>query len=415
MNVRDQNFPSSSRKSLIHRGEHCLNCGTPLDISDRFCHYCGQRNSTKRLSLRDYFGEFMLSIVTYDSRFWYTVKDLICKPGIITRDYIFGKRLHYANPFRFFLSVSIIYFLLSGFLDYMQQDIFNLDSADWAPFQLKMGPENEENGEINGISAVMDTLFKQQQEKNDAQKTYSYISKEDLDTLTPGEQRFKKIALFRDFYVVTGIKDASKALDSLNYPKSRFNTWLYSRNRIIDRVKENPSAFISFLASKIPFFLFFFIPVFAVFFLLIYFRWYPFSVIQYKVKRYNNSKTWIFLMKIPVLSTLLKYAAFVFYWIFQVKRRVNYMEHMVFIFHFFTFLFLGLLLCLIPDYFLGSGILAAIFMVFAAPFYFYKALRNFYGESRMLTIFKFFLLNLIFFTVGSFTGAVFFLGTATIY
>ena len=51
-----------------------------VEISDRYCSYCGQLNSTKKLSLQDYFGEFIISIVNYDSRFRYTIKDLLFKP-----------------------------------------------------------------------------------------------------------------------------------------------------------------------------------------------------------------------------------------------------------------------------------------------------------------------------------------------
>ena len=97
----------TSRKSLRYRGNECLNCGHPLEISDRYCSYCGQLNSTKKLSLQDYFGEFIISIVNYDSRFRYTVKDLLFKPGVITRNFTSGKRMRYANPFRFFLSVGL--------------------------------------------------------------------------------------------------------------------------------------------------------------------------------------------------------------------------------------------------------------------------------------------------------------------
>lgn len=39
---------------------------------------------------------------------------MLLRPGIITRDYIGGKRVSYTNPFRFLLSLAILYFLLMG-------------------------------------------------------------------------------------------------------------------------------------------------------------------------------------------------------------------------------------------------------------------------------------------------------------
>ncbi|MAO07963.1 MAG: hypothetical protein CL596_04545 [Alteromonas sp.] len=106
----------SGRKATKYRGAKCLNCGHPLDLSDRYCSYCGQLNSTKQLSLGDFLGEFLSSIVNYDSRLRYTLKDLLFKPGTITKNYVEGQRLKYANPFRFFLSISIVYFLLQGLI-----------------------------------------------------------------------------------------------------------------------------------------------------------------------------------------------------------------------------------------------------------------------------------------------------------
>ena len=46
---------------------------------------------------------------------WKTLAALLLKPGKITREYIAGKRLSYTNPFRFLLSLSIVYFLIISF------------------------------------------------------------------------------------------------------------------------------------------------------------------------------------------------------------------------------------------------------------------------------------------------------------
>ena len=36
-----------SRKDLKYRGTKCINCETPIDVSEKYCHACGQLNSTK--------------------------------------------------------------------------------------------------------------------------------------------------------------------------------------------------------------------------------------------------------------------------------------------------------------------------------------------------------------------------------
>ena len=92
---------SSSRKAVKFRGPSCLNCGHPLELTDKYCSNCSQLNTTKQLSIKDFLHEFFSSILTYDSRLRYTLKDLLFKPGTITKNYVEGQRLKYANPFRF--------------------------------------------------------------------------------------------------------------------------------------------------------------------------------------------------------------------------------------------------------------------------------------------------------------------------
>ena len=99
------------------RGKVCLNCETNLDLSDRYCPNCGQLNSTKKLSFNDFFNEFFGSIFAYDSRLYRTLNVLVFRPGRISTEYIQGKRARYANPFRFYLSVSIIFFILYGLVN----------------------------------------------------------------------------------------------------------------------------------------------------------------------------------------------------------------------------------------------------------------------------------------------------------
>ena len=102
-----------------YRGNECLNCGVPLDLIDKYCHHCGQTNTTKKLSFKDFFNEFFASIFSYDSRLRHTIITLLFYPGKISKEYIKGKRIRYANPFRFYLSVSIIFFIINSlFIDF---------------------------------------------------------------------------------------------------------------------------------------------------------------------------------------------------------------------------------------------------------------------------------------------------------
>lgn len=91
------------------------------------------------------------------------------------------------------------------------------------------------------------------------------------------------------------------------------------------------------------------------------------------------------------------------------------MEHLVFIFHILSFVFLAILICLIPDLIFGTDAFMGITLSFIGPFYFYKALRNFYKQSRLITIIKFVLLNIVFFISATIAATIFFTLTAATY
>ncbi len=366
------------RKAAKYRGASCLNCGHPLDLSDVYCSYCGQLNSTKQLSLGDFFKEFLSSIVNYDSRLRHTVKDLLFKPGTITKNYVEGKRLKYANPFRFFLSASIIYFLFQSLFTVItgESNMVNFDgdgknkieNANVITFNNKdyKISEGEEVQLVGQDSLIIgkDTILLN--EKKTTKVTY--LSETDLDTLSNGEALYKRFELYRDFYKETEIKDPVKALDSLNHENTAYNRWMYNKNNSIDRIQENPFGFANYLMNKVPFFIFFFSPFFALFF-----------------------------------------------WLLYSKKKYTYMEHLVFIFHIFGFVFLAMLLCLIPDLIIGDDILQGILLSLIGPFYFYKALRNFYKQNRFITIIKFILLNIVFGISATITAILFFAVTAAAY
>ena len=96
----------------------CLNCGKPLASDDIFCSYCGQKN-VEKLNFGSFIGQLISGIFSYDSRFWSSFIPLLFKPGVVSRNYIDGKRKRYVNPFQLYLQVSIIFFLLLGLANSM--------------------------------------------------------------------------------------------------------------------------------------------------------------------------------------------------------------------------------------------------------------------------------------------------------
>ncbi|MDC8003262.1 DUF3667 domain-containing protein [Aureisphaera galaxeae] len=392
------------RKAAKYRAPKCLNCGTPLELSDMYCSYCGQLNTTKSLSLKDFFGEFIGSIITYDSRFRFTLKDLLLRPGVITRNYVGGQRLKYANPFRFFLSVSIIYFLVQSLIATFTgtNNLINDGNKKGPNFELKSDGENfklvpkvpdsisidsvlKAQGvpvEAIGLDSILaanevpstqelDSMIKEaipKPKEADSLKTYEYISEEHLDTLNRANKIVKRFSLYYDFYEATGIKDPAQALDSLKHANTGYNRWAYNKNEAFEQIKERPAEFATYLFEKTPFFVFFFTPFYALFFWLIYSR-----------------------------------------------KKYTYMEHMIFIFHIFSFVFLAMLIAILPDMLIGEDVFVSILFLLIGPFYFYKALRNFYQQKRLITIIKFIFLNFVFLISATISAVLFFAVTAAMY
>ena len=343
-----------------YRGETCLNCELPLEKSDHFCPNCGQKNSTRKLNTSDFFNEFLSGLFSYDSRFQRTLRVLLFKPGKISKDYISGKRTRYVNPFRFYLSASIIFFLIAGISDSFEG--INLQEQD-KNFQEQFNRIQQDillQSELNNSPAFkennihLDSIIKAIPEKKEMTKSYEdvYVSEQELDTLNSIERNSKKISIFYRYYRATGESDVNAVMTHLNYSQTNWNHWLYEKAIKINLIYTNPQIFVDYFISKLPFIIFFYLPVFAL-----------------------------------------------FIWLLYLRRPFNYMEHLVFAFHVQTTLFVFYIIASSLDYLLNSnwgfGLANTVFL-----FYLYKALRNFYGQGRVKTILKFILLNIIFFTLA---------------
>lgn len=93
----------------------CLNCGTSL--AGAYCHVCGQRADTERITNRRLWGQVFQALVDVDRGFLYTLKVMTVAPGRAIKDYLAGKRAPMYNPFRFYIlvaAVSLLTIELSG-------------------------------------------------------------------------------------------------------------------------------------------------------------------------------------------------------------------------------------------------------------------------------------------------------------
>lgn len=91
--------------------QRCLNCGAPTS-GLRYCSFCGQKSTTRILSFRELIEEFMDGLFNMDSRLWHSLVPLIIAPGKLTNEYLRGRRQFYLPPFRIYLILSVLFFLM---------------------------------------------------------------------------------------------------------------------------------------------------------------------------------------------------------------------------------------------------------------------------------------------------------------
>lgn len=98
------------RVTLPVRVRRCPNCGEP--VSGNFCANCGQRNTTRLVSIRRMAMEALEDQFSVNATLPRTLHGLLFRPGFLTREYLAGRIARYIPPFRLFLVTSLLFFAL---------------------------------------------------------------------------------------------------------------------------------------------------------------------------------------------------------------------------------------------------------------------------------------------------------------
>ncbi|MEB8330252.1 DUF3667 domain-containing protein [Flavobacteriaceae bacterium KMM 6897] len=364
-----EQLPSKGKHPLKFRGTECLNCGHTLDISDKYCPNCSQINSTKKPTLKDLVREFFGSIISYDSKILKTLTAMLLHPGRITKDYLKGKRITYTNPFRFLLSLAIIYFLI---FSYTQNFSAFDDIEDLTEFNELDSKKIEADQEQEEALKIADSIQK------DMARTLLTATKDSIILANPKKyfDSLNTFAYFKGFYLKTDffmtllknkrVKRFNTAKEELKIPENYQNRKSFDMAKSLLKAVDQPGTFLNFLISKIPFFIFFFLPVFAL-----------------------------------------------FIWLMYVRKKHNYIEHLIFSFHIQSLLFILLLISFIIDAIFKTASGWIFLLIFSV--YLYKAMRNFYGQGRLKTFVKYLILNTVFFILAVFSIIILFTGTIFTY
>jgi hypothetical protein len=341
-----------SHKSPLREDKTCLNCNHV--VPTRFCPNCGQENTDTRKTFHHLFIHFFEDLTHYENAFWKTIKNLLLRPASLTKEYLSGKRLSYLAPVRLYIFISFVTFFLISLLP---SDIEEEIKADEAKTEKKQTTTAGGLVTFTESNKIADTVNMSPQElKLRALFKEGKLTKKEYDTLV--DYTKKSLEKNGSFSFGNVSYKSIKELDSIQkFGKKKLNPisyWFARKMMKITQNKESDEIIPLFLESfkhNIPKALFIYMPLFA--FLL---------------------------------------------WLFYDKKKWYYFDHGIFTLHYFSFMLLVILITRFTIeiiYLFGeNGVTETIDIIlnFIIPiwfiYYFYRASKNFYQSSRIVSFIK---------------------------
>lgn len=340
INLRKENTPAVDVT--------CKNCGT--NFSGYYCPNCGQAVKDYDKPISFIFYNFLGDFFAFDTRFFRTLWALVSRPGFLSKEYFEGRRVRYAPPFRIYIFVSFILFLLL-------QNFTNRGLTTVLDSELDGDKISLDSTSV----AVSDSIIQQMGKEIDPdQKAVidSLVAPYVVQDSTGDDKLNLKIDMetFRDSRDLRHLLSKyagtlEKKLEVETDPERRAELREYIR---YCRSPETAMA----------------------------------QILEYI--------SWAFFLLLPLFAVLLK--------LIYIRRRQNYMRHLVFSIHIHSFVFLVMMtiVALYMSFSANLNWITAI-LFFSIPVYFIIAMKKFYGQNIGKVILKFlavsFMYNIVFWIV----------------
>jgi hypothetical protein len=354
----------------IRTEKNCLNCNA--QIYGRFCSVCGQENIEPKETFWQLLSHFVYDLFHYDGKAVSTIKTLLFHPGLLTHEYVRGRRASYLHPIRLYIFISAVFFLLVFTLINSEQQKADknfeakiLQKKDSLSKQLSITLDTVKKKEINNELKVQDEIL----------HVYN-VSGMMMDSadIKSSDTGIVSAGLFGD-----SLSQSVSAYDSLqkSLPDSSKDNWL------IHQLKRKVIAInLKYKGRQKEFFA------------------------DFKEK---------FIHSLPqMMFVSLPAAALIFSLLYVRRKQFTYVQHGVFTVHIYSAVFIFILilygLSIVNNYMhwkiLNIAITIGILLIY---YYLYKAMRNFYEQRRFKTILKYFIFLLCYSIVLSLLMIVFLL------
>lgn len=328
-----------------YRTEHnCLNCGH--HVEEHFCTHCGQENIEVREDAFHMLTHAVADYFHFESKFFSTIKPLLVKPGMLTKEYVSGKRVSFIHPIRLYIFISIVFFIvtLSG----------NHNNENKEKSVNHAGPEVERDSLAKAKAAEIRKAMANVPITQTMKDSIVRAAILEIKTEKTEKDRRKSFQINPRWFVETDTTVASYEKRQKLLPAEKRDNFLkhyvIRRNLELQQYPDAEKKMTEEIMHNIPKMMFILLPLFALILKLVY-----------------------------------------------INKKKYYYEHLIYSLHVHSAIFLSYLILALSKWLFGlvhnlDGWLSFFWSVYIL-WYIYKSLKTFYGSRRWVTILKIFFLT----------------------
>lgn len=340
----------------------CQNCEQPYEEGFKFCPHCGQKTN-EELTLGVLFYNTISNYLSFDARFLKSVFPLLLRPGYLAKQFLRGKRLFYLHPAQLYLFFSVVFFFIFSF--YIRDSRQKLD----AEMQRVIASRNEKR---DGIDKTKDSLALDSLQLEKIMKPL----KKNQEALGIDEREMAVIDSFSRTKIPKNNVGTSFTLNGKEFNEKIIDSLIdsgASDQEIFKYVGLEDDA--GFLKRKLY---------------TQALKFYKEMGLGQVYQTFIDSMPIAMFFLLPILALLLKLFFF---------KKGRYVNHLVFAFYYFSFLFLVLSIVFGINMFWNIPDWIDFLIALSTFFYFLVAIINFYGQNWILSILKTGTVSFLFFIV----------------